>query len=372
MILITGGSGSGKSAWAEDLACRLCPEEKWYLATMEPHGEEARRRIDRHIRLRKNKRFRTLEAAVRIADTMRGTPRRYPVILLESLSNLVANEMYASLGRGGDRSPEELRDLKRWILRDLKELEDMTRYLLVVTDDVFGDGAVYDGETENYRRLLGEIHNTLAANCDAAAEIVCGFPVFYRGEDPAGGRSAGLAKAGSEKVGACGNTETMLRERGDLRVKLFVGGAWQGAETCAEEMFRDETGRDPVVFRFSDDQEKEPAGSRPEEDMRESLPETDKRKEAAVPENAEILEGVTPWIRSRMQQGKTVREELKRILSAGPAEIILVLQETGCGVVPVDPEERRFREENGRICTELAEAADEVYRVCCGIAVRIK
>ena len=40
LALITGGSGSGKSAWAEGLAQRLCPGPKLYLATMRPTDDE--------------------------------------------------------------------------------------------------------------------------------------------------------------------------------------------------------------------------------------------------------------------------------------------------------------------------------------------
>ena len=43
VALVTGGSGSGKSAWAEGLSCALCPGPKRYLATMRPFGEEQNR-----------------------------------------------------------------------------------------------------------------------------------------------------------------------------------------------------------------------------------------------------------------------------------------------------------------------------------------
>ena len=51
---------------------------------------------------------------------------------------------------------------------------------------------------------------------------------------------------------------------------------------------------------------------------------------------------------------------------------IIICDEIGCGLVPVDAFEREYREAAGRICTVLAEHADEVYRVVCGIGMRIK
>ena len=59
------------------------------------------------------------------------------------------------------------------------------------------------------------------------------------------------------------------------------------------------------------------------------------------------------------------------IYTAGPHRI-LVTDEIGYGIVPVDPFEREYREETGRICCLLAERSEEVWRVCCGLGTRLK
>ena len=59
------------------------------------------------------------------------------------------------------------------------------------------------------------------------------------------------------------------------------------------------------------------------------------------------------------------------IYTAGPQRI-LVTDEIGYGIVPVDPFEREYREETGRICCLLAEKSEEVWRVCCGLGTRLK
>ncbi|MBQ9066005.1 MAG: bifunctional adenosylcobinamide kinase/adenosylcobinamide-phosphate guanylyltransferase [Clostridia bacterium] len=46
---------------------------------------------------------------------------------------------------------------------------------------------------------------------------------------------------------------------------------------------------------------------------------------------------------------------------------LLLFTETGCGVVPVDPQERLAREQAGRLGILLAERADLVFELCCGI-----
>lgn len=53
-------------------------------------------------------------------------------------------------------------------------------------------------------------------------------------------------------------------------------------------------------------------------------------------------------------------------------DIIIVTDEVGGGIVPLDRKERDFRELHGRLCCELASQADRVIRVICGIGIRIK
>ena len=61
--LVTGGSGSGKSEYAENwLTGRNKKDGTYiYIATMQPYTEETMKKIERHHRLRAGKGFRTLE-----------------------------------------------------------------------------------------------------------------------------------------------------------------------------------------------------------------------------------------------------------------------------------------------------------------------
>ena len=53
-------------------------------------------------------------------------------------------------------------------------------------------------------------------------------------------------------------------------------------------------------------------------------------------------------------------------------ECILICDEVGNGIVPMDPFERRYREEVGRILIKVAQRASRVERVTCGLGQRIK
>lgn len=53
-------------------------------------------------------------------------------------------------------------------------------------------------------------------------------------------------------------------------------------------------------------------------------------------------------------------------------DAVITADEVGCGVVPVDAADRAWREAVGRSLCGLAQHADQVTRVICGIGVRIK
>lgn len=66
-----------------------------------------------------------------------------------------------------------------------------------------------------------------------------------------------------------------------------------------------------------------------------------------------------------------IRGMADALMKANP-DRILVTDEIGYGIVPVDPFERQYRETAGRICCQAAGYASQVWRVCCGIGQRIK
>lgn len=72
------------------------------------------------------------------------------------------------------------------------------------------------------------------------------------------------------------------------------------------------------------------------------------------------------WIKTGEDHKKNL-EYLRKNLSW-----VIVANEIGNGVVPMDPFERKWREETGRMLCELAKDADEVYRIFCGIPLQLK
>lgn len=186
MVLIIGGSGSGKSAYAEDLACSLAEREgtsKYYLAAMQVFDQEDERRVTRHRALRKGKGFLTIEQPVQIEKALRKMEPGKKTVLLECISNLTANEMFS----GSQTFSEAQAPTQTWvkkteetvelIRKGIAQLRRETTHLIVVSNNVFEDGIVYDQTTMNYLSAMGRINRQLAAWADQAVEIVVGIPV---------------------------------------------------------------------------------------------------------------------------------------------------------------------------------------------------
>lgn len=72
-----------------------------------------------------------------------------------------------------------------------------------------------------------------------------------------------------------------------------------------------------------------------------------------------------------MKMARNYLESMRKKLD-NDAVLAVISDEVGCGIVPMDRDERAFREANGRVNCLLAEEADEVYRVVAGIFQKIK
>ncbi len=217
--LITGGSGSGKSAYAEDWLvgeeniedlcalgqqhfCEVSPtgdvivsgnstnlEQKYlYIATMRPYGEETLAKIQRHQRLRAGKGFETWECYGQLACAEPVGEKRehisygkdsgfqkYAGILLECMSNHLANLLYTEEGQL--RNIEEVR---KEVLDGIAYLETLSDRIAIVTNEIHSDTQAYSEETLTYIQLLGEINQALGECAEKITEVVYGIPVCIK------------------------------------------------------------------------------------------------------------------------------------------------------------------------------------------------
>lgn len=76
------------------------------------------------------------------------------------------------------------------------------------------------------------------------------------------------------------------------------------------------------------------------------------------------------YIRRLMENGGNVEACVNKILDSDIR--VIISDEIGCGIVPADKFERRYRDRVGQVHQLLAERAEGVVRVVCGIGVRLK
>lgn len=199
ITLIIGGSGSGKSAYAEDYVLATAADlPKYYIATMQVYDAEGERKVERHRRLRAGKGFVTIEqptdigkAGIKIAgnawneqekgdihevDGMDAPneEKQGGVALLECMSNLVANEMFS-----GEQMPETDAVVRR-VTEEIEALAKQLTHLVIVSNNVFEDGIAYDASTLRYIEVLGRINTRLADLADHVVEVVVGIPVSVK------------------------------------------------------------------------------------------------------------------------------------------------------------------------------------------------
>lgn len=171
--LIYGGSGSGKSSFAENIVTNIDSKTKIYLATMQVYDEEGRKKVKRHQDIRKDKGFSTVEAPNDFDkhDELTGEYIGDSTVLLECMSNLVANEMFR------DDQVIDAKTVIEKVTVEVLTLFNKYENVVVVSNNIFEDGIEYDASTLEYMKALACINKNISDYCDEVWEIVTGIPV---------------------------------------------------------------------------------------------------------------------------------------------------------------------------------------------------
>ncbi|NPV08438.1 MAG: bifunctional adenosylcobinamide kinase/adenosylcobinamide-phosphate guanylyltransferase [Anaerolineae bacterium] len=171
---ILGGARSGKSTFAQELACRMAGDDVLFVATAEASDPEMEARI-RHHRSQRPPAWRTLEAPLhagaRVAEALTGSEK---AILLDCLTLLVSNAIIAA---GGEREPVAAAAAVEAEVEALLRCTSLGPHLIVVSNEV-GLGLVPEYPLGRlYRDSLGRANQIVAERADRVYFLVAGIPV---------------------------------------------------------------------------------------------------------------------------------------------------------------------------------------------------
>ena len=164
--VVYGGSGSGKSEYAENIAVLEKHSNLYYIATMEPYDDESFKKIERHRLMRQSKNFQTIECFTDISSIVIDSPG---LVLLECMSNLVANEIFSDKGAKEDAFSS--------IKKGIDSLRKQSDNLIIVTNNLFEDGTSYGDGTKMYLDVLSKVNKYICEIADYVTEVVHGIAI---------------------------------------------------------------------------------------------------------------------------------------------------------------------------------------------------
>jgi adenosylcobinamide kinase/adenosylcobinamide-phosphate guanylyltransferase len=88
-----------------------------------------------------------------------------------------------------------------------------------------------------------------------------------------------------------------------------------------------------------------------------------------------LVDCLTLWLSNLIEAGRDVEAEGARLaafLRSAPGAVVLVSNEVGAGIVPINALARRFADAQGRLNQQVAAATANVFLVAAGLPLRLK
>jgi len=172
IILVTGGSRSGKSGYAQKLA-EAIPGPRAYIATCPVIDLEMKVRVEKHRETRRTSDWETIEETLDLAGAIRRSAT-YRVLLVDCLTLWVNNLLYEA-GRRGEVFTEEATTVRCREVIDACGAFPGTVFF--VTNEL-GMGIIPDNETaRRFRDCSGRCNQMLAEAAGTVTLVVSGIPL---------------------------------------------------------------------------------------------------------------------------------------------------------------------------------------------------
>ncbi len=165
VILVTGGSRSGKSAFAENKAKELGGRDVLYVATAIPVDEDMKERIRKH-QARRDSSWGTYEGYRDLGPVIANTKK--DTILLDCVTVLITNILFEEERNFDEIDQREIDNLEADVMRELgniiKGARDSNKTLIMVTNEVgmslvpsYRLGRIFSDMTGKANQLLSSL-----------------------------------------------------------------------------------------------------------------------------------------------------------------------------------------------------------------------
>jgi adenosylcobinamide kinase/adenosylcobinamide-phosphate guanylyltransferase len=173
ILLITGGTRSGKSVFAEQYAAAQS-DKVAYIATAQIYDQEMQTRVALH-RKRRPDTWQTFEAPYHADQILLEAATKADVILFDCLTIYTSNLLLS------DSTPSNREERFQYIMEEIDKLLYFSResqaIVLFVTNEV-GMGIVPENAlAREYRDIAGMVNQKIAACADEVYLVICGLPV---------------------------------------------------------------------------------------------------------------------------------------------------------------------------------------------------
>lgn len=200
------------------------------------------------------------------------------------------------------------------LIAQLEAFCQRAAHIVLISDYIYSDAGCYDPLTKAYCRSLAQVDRALASLCDVVVEVCAATVTVHKGQLP-----------------------QFLEPLQSVSAReLILGGAKQGK-------------LDYAVYRY---------GIAPKE-FYHCLPDRE-------PDfNAQYVCDLENYVLYCLRHGLEPRTNWK-------SDAILLCRDLFCGVVPIDPEQRRWRDATGHYLAKLSAHAAHVTRLFGGLPQYIK
>jgi adenosylcobinamide kinase/adenosylcobinamide-phosphate guanylyltransferase len=172
LILITGGTRSGKSEYAR-ISAEALPGPRAFIATCLAIDDEMRDRIRKHQRSRLKSSWETIEEPFDLVAALRDHAR-FNVYLVDCLTLWLNNVMYKAREHGKTLSEEQAAGMAKELLEACSSVPGS---VILVTNEV-GSGIVPENQDARlFRDLMGSCNQVIARYAEEVVLVACGLPL---------------------------------------------------------------------------------------------------------------------------------------------------------------------------------------------------